>query len=80
MPVTQIGIQPQILVVHPSLPATLAEFLQLARKHPGKLSFGSPGAGTMSYLTMELLKSMARVDVVHIPYKDSAPAVTAPVR
>ena len=76
-PVIQIGTQPQILVAHPSLPPTLPELLQAARQQPGKLSFGSPGTGTMSQLTMELLKSMARVDLLHVPYKGSAPAVTA---
>lgn len=73
--VIQVGVQPQILVAHPSMPATLREVLALARERPGKLNFAS--AGSTSQLTMELLKSMARVDLVNVPYKGSAPAVTA---
>jgi len=73
--VIQVGVQPQILVAHPSMPATLRDVLALARERPGRLNFAS--AGSTSQLTMELLKSMARVDLLHVPYKGSAPAVTA---
>jgi len=73
--VIQIGVQPQILVAHPSMPATLRDVLALARERPGKLNFAS--AGSTSQLTMELLKSLAKVDLLHVPYKGSAPAVAA---
>ncbi len=73
--VIQVGVQPQILVAHPSMPATLRDVLALARARPGALNFAS--AGSTSQLTMELLKSLARVDLVNIPYKGSAPAVAA---
>jgi tripartite-type tricarboxylate transporter receptor subunit TctC len=70
-----VGIQPQVLVTRPSLPATLSEVLALARERPGKFHFAS--GGSTSHLTMELLKAMAQVDLVHVPYKGSAPAMTA---
>ena len=76
-PVIHVGVQPQLLVAHPSMPATLHELLALARKQPGKLSFASAGVGAMSQLTVELLKSMAGVNIVHVPYKGSAPSVAA---
>jgi len=76
-PVIHVGSQPQILVAHPSMPATLRELLALARKQPDKLSFASAGTGAISQLTVELLKAMAGVNVVHVPYKGSAPSVTA---
>jgi tripartite-type tricarboxylate transporter receptor subunit TctC len=64
-----------VLVTHPSLPPTLRDVLALAREHPGRLNFAS--AGSTSQLTMELLKSMAKVNLVNVPYKGSAPAVAA---
>lgn len=70
-----VGVQPMILVAHPSMPATLRDALALARERPGRLNFAS--AGSTSQLNMELLKSMARVDIVNVPYKGTAPAVTA---
>jgi tripartite-type tricarboxylate transporter receptor subunit TctC len=74
-PVILVGVQPMVLVAHPSMPATLREMLALARERPGRLNFGS--AGSTSQLNMELLKAMAKVDLVHVPYKGTAPAVTA---
>lgn len=70
-----VGVQPMILVAHPSMPATLRDMLALAREQPGRLNFAS--AGSTSHLNMELLKAMARVDIVNVPYKGTAPAVTA---
>ncbi len=62
----------QIIVAHPSLPAkTLKELIDLAKKTPGKLSYGSAGTGSATHLNMELFKSMAGVDITHIPYKGS---------
>jgi len=75
-PITQFIILPQVLVVHPSVPAqTFAEFLALARKEPGKLSYGSAGPGTAPHMAMELLKSKAGIDLQHVPYRGVAPAL-----
>jgi tripartite-type tricarboxylate transporter receptor subunit TctC len=75
-PVTQFVILPQVLVVHPSVEAkTLSEFVALAKKEPGKLSYGSAGPGTAPHMAMELLKSMAKIDLQHIPYRGVAPAL-----
>jgi tripartite-type tricarboxylate transporter receptor subunit TctC len=76
-PVIMVGTQSQFIVVHPSLPATLKEFLSYAKANPGKVNFGSSGVGGSSHLSMEYFKMVARVDVVHVPYKGSAPSATA---
>ena len=74
-PITLAATAPLVLIVHPALPAqSLAEFLALARQQPGRMSYGSAGIGTAPHLCMELLKSMAGIDLVHIPYKGTAPA------
>ena len=66
----------QMLVVHPSLPVKSAkDLIALARSKPGQLHYGSGGTGGMTHLSGELFKSMAGVDLVHIPYKGSAPAM-----
>lgn len=73
-PVSQATIFPNAIAVHPSVPAkSLRELIELARRQPGKLSYGSDGTGTASHLTMELIKAKAGVDIVHIPYKGSGP-------
>lgn len=75
-PVSRIGTTASALVVHPSMPfATVAEFIAYARANPGKVSYGSSGAGTSPHLAMELFKTMAKIDVVHIAYKGAAPAL-----
>lgn len=75
-PVTLVASIPNLLLVHPSLPVkTVKDLVALAKAHPGELSFGSSGTGTSPYLAMELLKSMAGIDMVHVPYKGSSPAV-----
>jgi tripartite-type tricarboxylate transporter receptor subunit TctC len=75
-PITTLAVAPYLLVVHPSLPAkTIPEFVAFVRKMPGKLSYGSAGNGSGQHLGMELLKSMTRIDVQHIPYKGGAPAM-----
>jgi tripartite-type tricarboxylate transporter receptor subunit TctC len=72
-PVIQVGVLPMFLVVVPSVPAaSLQELLDYARKNPGKLSYGSAGNGSIHHITTELLKSMAGVDFVHVPYKGAA--------
>ncbi len=68
---------PFILVVHPSLPVhTVAELVKYAKDNPGKLSFGSGGPGSPHHLYGELLKSMTGIEMTHVPYKGSAPALT----
>ena len=77
VPVSLLATAPQMLVVNPSLGLrSFQDFLQHVRGNPGKLSYGSVGAGSASHLTMELLKNDAKVFIVHIPYKGFPPAVT----
>ena len=69
---------PLLLVTHPSLPAnSVAEFISLAKAKPGALTYSSPGVGNGSHLAVELLGSMANVNLLHVPYKGTAPAATA---
>jgi len=76
-PVSLLATAPQMLVVNPSLGLRdFKAFLEHVRRNPGKLSYGSVGAGSASHLTMELLKSDAGVSLVHVPYKGFPPAVT----
>ena len=76
-PITLAVTAPQFLTVHPSVPAnTGAELVALAKARPGKLSYASIAVGSASHLTMEMMKTAAGLDIVHIPYKGSAPAVT----
>ena len=73
--VVLVGTGPNVLVVHPSLPArSIRELISLAKAHPGKLSYASAGTGGAPHLAGELFKSMAGIDMVHIPYKGAAPA------
>ena len=75
--VAMIGQEPIVLSVNPSLPVdTLAEFIAYAKANPGKLSMASPGNGTMPHIAGELFKRMAGVDMVHVPYRGGAPALT----
>jgi tripartite-type tricarboxylate transporter receptor subunit TctC len=76
-PITLAATAPNVLVINPSVPAqTLVEFVALAKKKPGELTYGTPGIGTSPHMSMELLKSMAGLDIRHIPYRGTAPAVT----
>ena len=76
-PVTILGIVPNALVVHPSLPVrNVKELIALAKSRPGQLNYASTGAGQSTHLSMELFKTMAAVKITHVPYKGSAPAVT----
>ena len=69
---------PNVLLVHPSVPAkTLRQFINLARAHPGKLNFGSGGAGTTNHLANELLKHLEKINIVHVPYKGVTLAMTS---
>lgn len=75
VPVTQVSTVPFILAVHPAVPAkNVAELIQVAKARPGKLSYATSGIGAMSHLAMEQFKYMAGVNLVHVPYRGSAPA------
>ena len=76
-PVAGVARGPHVLVVHPSFAAnTVPEFIAYAKDNPGKVSFGSAGIGTMAHMAPGLFKVMAGVDLVHVPYRGLAPAVT----
>jgi tripartite-type tricarboxylate transporter receptor subunit TctC len=75
-PVALASTLPFLLVVHPSLPAkSLAELIALAKARPGQLNYATAGNGSTTHLVIELFKSMAGIDIVHVPYKGAAPAV-----
>ena len=75
-PVTLATRQPYIAVVHPSLPAkNIRELIALTRARPGQVTYASAGSGGAGHLGMELLKTMVKVNIVHIPYKGSGPAL-----
>jgi len=77
IPVTQIASTPNVLVVNPSLPVhSVQEFIAYAKAHPGELNFGSGSTGSAGHLAGELFKSMAGVQMTHVPYKGAAPAMT----
>jgi tripartite-type tricarboxylate transporter receptor subunit TctC len=77
-PVSLAAVAPNILVLHPSVPAaSIRELIALARAKPGTLSFGSAGGGGNTHLAGELLKLLADIDIVHVPYRGTGPAVTA---
>lgn len=72
-----IGGVPNVLMVHPSMPTrSLNEYVAYARAHPGKVSIGSGGVGSSPHLSLELLKMNSRIDIVHVPYKGVAAALT----
>ena len=76
-PIGLIGNAPNSLVVHPSFPAkTVAELIAFAKANPGKVNFGSAGAGTASHITGEYFARSAGITLVHIPYKGTGPALT----
>ncbi|HKX39283.1 MAG TPA: tripartite tricarboxylate transporter substrate binding protein, partial [Burkholderiales bacterium] len=76
-PVAHVLEAEGLLVVHPSVPInSVAELIAHARANPGKLTFASAGMGTASHLAGELFKSMAKVDMTHVPYKGNVPAIT----
>lgn len=75
-PITRIGTTPNALNVHPSMPVkSLKEFVAHAKANPGKISYGHGGVGASPHLTMELFKTLAKIDVVHIAYKGASPAL-----
>jgi tripartite-type tricarboxylate transporter receptor subunit TctC len=75
-PITALVTLPTIMVAHPSVPAsTLAEFIALAKKEPGKLSFGSAGPGSIHHLTMAIFNDRAGIDLLHVPYRGGSAMV-----
>jgi tripartite-type tricarboxylate transporter receptor subunit TctC len=75
-PVSLLVTVPIVLVVHPDVPVrTVPELTDYARRHPGKLAYGSAGSGGSTHLVAEMFKARAGVDLLHVPYKGSAPAV-----
>jgi len=77
-PVSLVAQVQNVVIVHPSVPArSLKQLVQIARSSPGKLNFGSGGVGTTSHLAPELFKSVAKLDMVHVPYKGTGLALTA---
>jgi len=76
-PVALVAVQPNILVVHPDVKAnSVMELVALAKQNPGRLNYASSGAGAAAHLAGELFKTMAGVDIVHVPYKGAQPALT----
>ena len=76
-PVTKLVSGPSVLVIHPSLPArTVKELIAVAKKRPGELLYATPGNGTPPHLAAELFKSMAGINIVHVPYKGNAQVMT----
>ncbi|TMH46328.1 MAG: tripartite tricarboxylate transporter substrate binding protein [Betaproteobacteria bacterium] len=76
VPVTLVATSPLMLVVHPSIAASsVQELIALAKANPGRLNFGSGGVGSTPHLSVELFKSAAGIDAVHVPYKGGAPAL-----
>ncbi len=77
-PITLVASTPYLLVVNPDVKAnTLKEFIALVKSQPGKLNFASAGSGTTTHLAMEMLKTAAGMDIVHVPYNGNGPANTA---
>jgi len=73
---SRVGGNPNVLMAHASLPArTISELITHAKANPGKLSYGSSGVGASPHLSVELLKMMAGISIVHVPYKGAAPAL-----
>ena len=76
-PISLVAVLPQIIVAHPSLPAnTLPELIALARRRPGEILFASTGNGSANHLGAEMLKSVAGLNMVHVPYKGAGPSLT----
>ncbi|MFN0300064.1 MAG: tripartite tricarboxylate transporter substrate binding protein [Burkholderiales bacterium] len=75
-PITVMATVPNVLVVHPSVSViSVTEFLALARREPGRLAYGSAGEGSSPHMSVEALRALTRIDVVHVPYKGTGPAL-----
>jgi len=80
-PVTLVSTIPFVLVVHPSVPAkTLAELIRYAKAYPGKLNYASSGIGTPPHLAGELFKTMAGIDIVHVPFREANSALNSVIQ
>lgn len=79
-PITQLGSSPAIIVVHPSLPVkSIGQFVKLAKVKPGAINYASAGTGSPTYVGGELFKSVARIDLLHVPYRGGGEAITSVV-
>ncbi len=77
-PISQVAALPFVLVVHPTLPVkSVPELIALAKSKPGQLNYGSSGGGGGAHLSGEMMKTAAKVDITHVPYKGAAPALIA---
>lgn len=77
-PITLVASVPNIFISHPSFPArNIKDLVKIAKAQPGKIVYASSGTGTAQHLSVELLKSLAQIDMVHVPYKGASPAVVA---
>ncbi len=75
-PVSMVALQPSVLVVHPSVPArSVSELITLARSRPGQLNYASSGSGSLAHLCAEVFKRMAKIDMLHVPYKGAGPSL-----
>ncbi len=75
-PAAMVALVPNVMIVNPSVPAnSVAEFIALAKAKPGKINFASSGSGTSIHMSAEMFKMLTGVDIVHIPYKGSGPAL-----
>lgn len=80
VPVTQLATVPNLLVVHPSMPVkTVRELIALARARPGQITYASSGSGSPAHVSAELFKKMAKVSLVHVPYKGGPPHIVSVV-
>jgi tripartite-type tricarboxylate transporter receptor subunit TctC len=76
VPISQVSSGQYVVVVHPALPVkTLPQLIALAKSRPGQLNFGSAGSGNATHLAAELFRAMANINIVHVPYKGSGPAL-----
>jgi tripartite-type tricarboxylate transporter receptor subunit TctC len=76
-PITLVALMPELLAVPPSLPVrTVAELVDYAKNNPGKVNYGSSGIGSMPHLAGEAFRAAAGIDIIHVPYRGAAPAVT----
>lgn len=76
-PISIMASQPNVLIVHPSLPVrSVKELVEMARKRPGQLDYGSAGTGSSSHIAAELFRMISKADMTHIPYKGNGPAMT----
>ncbi|NUZ05597.1 Bug family tripartite tricarboxylate transporter substrate binding protein [Piscinibacter koreensis] len=77
VPIVLVGVTPNLLIANPALPAkTVRDVVAMCKAQPGRVSFGSAGAGSAQHLALEMFKLQARVDALHIPYKGSGPLLT----